>query len=272
MLLVFMAAPIVWSIYSSFTNTALTGPNAKDPQWIGFDNYTRLFSDPVFPKSLLLTLVFVLASAVVGQNILGMMLALLMRSGNKMVASVTGAVVVTAWVLPEIVAAFAMYAFFVNDGTLNQVLGLIGITGQNWLYALPMFSIILANIWRGTAFSMMVYSAALDDVAEEITEASQIDGANRRQQLIFITLPIIKNTISTNLMLITLQTLSTFTLIFVMTAGGPSNGSMTLPVLAYEQAFGFFDVGYGSAIATVMVAVGALFAIVYVRLLRPEKS
>lgn len=272
MLLVFMAGPILWSLYSSFTNTALTGPNAKNPQWIGLDNYSRLLSDPVFPSSVVLTLVFVLASAVVGQNCLGMVLALLMRTGNKVVVAVTGAVVVTAWVLPEIVAAFAMYAFFVDAGTLNQMLAAVGITGANWLYALPMFSIILANIWRGTAFSMMVYRAALDDVAVEITEAAQIDGANARQQLFRITLPVIKNTIATNLMLITLQTLSVFTLIFVMTAGGPGNRSMTLPVFAYEQAFGFFDIGYGSAIATVMIIVGALFAGLYVRLLRPGKS
>lgn len=272
MLLVFMAGPILWALYSSFTNIALTGPNAKNPKFIGLGNYARLLDDPIFPKTVLLTVIFVLLSAVIGQNFMGMGLALLMTHSNKAVVTLTGAVVVTAWVLPEIVAAFAMYAFFVDAGTLNQMLGFIGITGPNWLFALPMFSIILANVWRGTAFSMMVYRAALDDVPLEITEAAQIDGASAVQRLFRITLPMIRNSIMTNLMLITLQTLSVFTLIFVMTAGGPANKSMTLPVYAYEQAFKFFDVGYGSAVAMVMIVVGVIFATAYVRLLRPGKE
>lgn len=272
LLVVFMAGPILWSLYSSFTNTALTGPNAQNPQWIGWDNYIRLLADPIFPQSVWLTVVFVLVSAVIGQNVLGMALALLMRSANRTVVVVTGTIVVTAWVLPEIVAAFAMYAFFVGGGTLNQLLGLLGLDGPNWLFTAPMAAIILANVWRGTAFSMLVYRAALDDVSSEITEAAQLDGANAVQRLFRVTIPVIKNSIATNLMLITLQTLSVFTLVFVMTAGGPGNKSMTLPVLAYEQAFGFLNIGYGSAIATVMLVVGVLFAGVYVRLLKPGKD
>ena len=272
LLLLFMAGPIVWSLYGSFTNAALSGPNAANPQWIGLDNYTRLLGDPLFPKSVWLTVLFVFVSALIGQNVLGMSLALLMARANKGLSGLIGGVVVTAWVLPEIVAAFAAYAFFTGDGTLNQLLGAVGLDGPNWLYTFPMMAVIMANIWRGTAFSMMVYRAALDDVPPELIEAAQIDGAGPFQRLMRITLPVIKTAISTNLMLTTLQTLSVFTLIFVMTAGGPSNGSMTLPVLAYEQAFRFLDVGYGTAIATVMLVVGALFSVVYIRLLRTGKD
>lgn len=272
LLLLFMAGPVIWSLYGSFTNAALTGPNAQNPQWIGIDNYTRLLEDPDFPRSVWLTVVFVLASAVVGQNVLGMALALLMSRAGPAVSAVIGGVVVAAWVLPEIVAAFVMYAFFTGEGTLNQLLGLVGVEGPNWLFVAPMFAVILANIWRGTAFSMMVYRASLDDVSPEIVEAAQIDGAGPAQRLFRITLPVIKNSIATNLMLITLQTLSVFTLIFVMTAGGPSNRSMTLPLLAYEEAFNFLDVGYGTAIATVMLVVGAVFSVVYIRMLRPGKD
>ncbi|MPV35579.1 carbohydrate ABC transporter permease [Georgenia subflava] len=272
LLLLFMAGPVLWSLYGSFTNAALTGPNAKDPQWIGADNYVRLLQDPDFPRSVVLTVVFVLFSAVIGQNVLGMALALLMTRASGGVSALIGGVVVAAWVLPEIVAAFVMYAFFTGEGTLNQLLGLVGVDGPNWLFVAPMFAVILANIWRGTAFSMMVYRAALDDVPPEIVEAAQIDGAGPAQRLFRITLPVIKGTIATNLMLITLQTLSVFTLIFVMTAGGPSNRSMTLPLLAYEEAFNFLDVGYGTAIATVMLLVGVLFSVVYIRMLRPGRD
>ena len=141
------------------------------------------------------------------------------------------------------------------------MLGGIGITGPDWLYSTPMLAVILANIWRGTAFSMMVYSAALAEVPPELTEAAQLDGANGMQRLAWVTLPVIRRSISTNLMLTTLQTLSVFTLIYVMTGGGPGTDSSTLPILAYQEAFKFAQVGYGTAIATVMIVVGGIFSV-----------
>jgi multiple sugar transport system permease protein len=269
LLVVFLAGPVVWSFYGSFTDAALSGSSAQNPVWVGFDNYLHLLRDPVFPLSLWLTVVFVVASAIVGQNILGLGIALLMDKANSVVTAVVGTVVVAAWVLPEIVAAFVAYAYFSKDGTLNQVLAGLGMTGPNWLYSLPMLAIVLANVWRGTAFSMMVYRAALNDVPIEITEAAMIDGAGGMKRLLLITIPMIKTSITTNLMLITLQTLSVFTLVWVMTAGGPGNNSTTLPVMAYQEAFKFGDIGYGTAIATVMLIIGGLFSIVYIRALRP---
>jgi multiple sugar transport system permease protein len=270
LLALFMLGPVIWSFYGSFTNAALTGPAALNPEWIGLDNYTALVGDPDFPKSLWLTVLFVFLSAVVGQNVLGIALAGLLRSAVKPVRSIASTVVVAAWVLPEIVAAFAAYAFFHSEGTLNAMLGGIGITGPDWLYSTPMLAVILANIWRGTAFSMMVYSAALAEVPPELTEAAQLDGANGLQRLAWVTLPVIRRSISTNLMLTTLQTLSVFTLIYVMTGGGPGTDSSTLPILAYQEAFKFAQVGYGTAIATVMIIVGAVFSVIYIRALRPE--
>ena len=267
---VFLLGPVIWSFYGSLTDASLTGSAAQGASFVGFDNYLELFSDPDFPKSVLLTLVFLVASAIVGQNVLGLALALLMRSAHRVVRALVGTFVVTAWVLPEIVASFAAYAFFNDTGTLNSMLGLIGIDGPNWLFNLPMVSVILANIWRGTAFSMLVYSAALHDVPQEITESAEVDGARGWQRLVFITLPMIRRSITTNLMLTTLQTLSVFTLIFVMTGGGPGTESSTLPILAYQEAFQFSQLGFGTAIATILLVVGALFSFVYIRALRPE--
>lgn len=272
LLAVFLAGPVAWSFYGSFTNAALSGSNAKNPAWVGLANYDKLLQDPVFPLSLGLTVVFVLASAIIGQNLLGLGIALTMEKATPLISSVVGTVVVAAWVLPEIVAAFVAYAYFSEDGTLNQVLAALGMTGPNWLYSFPMLAIVLANTWRGTAFSMMVYRAALNDVPVEITEAAMIDGAGGMKRLVLITLPMIKTSITTNLMLITLQTLSVFTLVWVMTAGGPGNQSTILPVMAYQEAFRFGDIGYGTAIATVMLVIGALFSVIYIRALRPGRK
>ncbi|TLM72135.1 carbohydrate ABC transporter permease [Pseudarthrobacter sp. NamB4] len=272
LLLVFLAGPVFWAFNASFTNAGLTGRSARDPSWVGLDNYQRLLADPVFPLSLLLTVMFVAGSAVLGQNLLGLVLALLMRRARPAVSAVVGTTVVAAWVLPEIVAAFAAYAYFSGDGTLNQLLRVLGLGGQDWLYAFPMMAIMLANVWRGTAFSMLVYRAALNDVPAEVTEAAQMDGAHGWQRLAFITLPMIRGSITTNLMLVTLQTLAVFTLVWVMTAGGPANASTTLPVLAYLEAFKFGDIGYGTAVASVLILIGAAFGLVYIRLLKDSRS
>lgn len=271
LLLVFLAGPVFWAFQASFTNTGLTGRNARNPEWVGLENYQRLVLDPVFPLSLGLTVLFVGGSAVLGQNLLGLALAVLMRRARRAVSAVVGTAVVAAWVLPEIVAAFAAYAYFSRDGTLNQLLGGLGAGQPDWLYTWPMAAVVLANIWRGTAFSMLVYRAALNDIPAEVVEAAQMDGAGGWQRLAFITLPMIRNSIATNLMLITLQTLAVFTLIWVMTAGGPANSSTTLPVLAYQEAFKFGDIGYGTAVASVLLLIGAVFGVGYLRLLREGK-
>ncbi len=269
LLSVFLVGPIVSSFYGSFTNASLTGPAAAGSSFVGFKNYIDLFKSPDFPVSVLLTVVFVLLSAVVGQNVVGMILALLLRTGNRIVGAIVSTIVVGAWVLPEIVAAFASYAFFSTNGTLNGLLQAFGMTGTDWLYVFPMFSVIMANVWRGAAFSMLIYSAALQEVPPEITEAAEVDGATGPKRFLYVTLPMIRGSISTNMMLITLQTLSVFTLIYVMTAGGPGNKSMTLPVLAYQEAFKFSELGYGTAIATILLLVGGVFAVVYIRVLKP---
>jgi multiple sugar transport system permease protein len=272
LLLLFLGGPIVWALYGSFTDAGLTGASAKNPEWIGLENYRSLFTDPLFPRSLWLTFLFVLGSAVIGQNCLGLALALIMQRANRVVAGIVGSCVVAAWVLPEIVAAFIVYAFFFRDGMLNQLTGLAGLPAVDWLYEYPMVALVLANIWRGTAFSMMNYQAALNDVPPEITESATIDGAGGMKRLRFITLPMIKRSIATNLMLITLLTLGTFTLIYVVTRGGPLNASTTLPIMAYEQAFQYGDIGYGTAIAVVMLFIGAVFSIAYIRMLRERKD
>lgn len=270
LLLIFLLGPIIQAFYGAFTNASLTGSAAQNTEFVGLKNFTDLFADPDFPKSVLLTVVFLVFSAIIGQNVLGLGLALLLRNGSKPVRVVVSTIVVGAWIMPEIVASFAAYAFFAKEGTLNAILGGVGIQGPTWLYTFPMLSVILANIWRGTAFSMLVYSAAINDVPPDITESAEVDGASGWQRLTAITIPMIRRSISTNLMLTTLQTLSVFTLIYVMTGGGPGTNSSTLPILAYQEAFSFSELGFGTAIAVILLLVGALFSLIYLRALKPE--
>ena len=269
LLVVFLAGPILYCVYSAFTDMALTG--AAGAHFVGLDNFRKAFTSDEFRQSLVYTLVFTILSAVIGQNILGMVLALLMRSGTAWVRALVSAIVIGAWVMPEVVAGYLWSAFLGDDGSLNRFLGLLSIPKQSWLFTVPILAVSLANVWRGTAFSMLVYSAALSEVPKEIEESATMDGAGTFQRLWSVTLPMIRRSITTNLMLITLQTLSVFGLIWTMTRGGPSNKSETLPLFAYQQAFQLSQLGYGTALALVLLAIGAVFSLVYLRALRLEE-
>ncbi|MBH5337078.1 sugar ABC transporter permease [Streptomyces pactum] len=268
LLLLFLGGPICYCVYLALTDMRLTGSSSTS--FVGLDNFRRAFGDPDFRNAVVLTLVFTIVSSVIGQNTLGLALAVLMRRASRPVRILTGAVVIAAWVLPEIVAGFLLYAFFRREGTLNAVLDQLGLPAQNWLFTLPILAVSFANVWRGTAFSMLVYSAALDAVPKEVEEAAEVDGASGVRRLWYVTLPVIRRAIGTNLMLNTLQTLSVFGLIWAMTRGGPGNRSQTLPVFMYDQAFLKSLIGYGTAIALLLLLVGAVFATVYLRLLREE--
>ncbi|WP_055488493.1 carbohydrate ABC transporter permease [Streptomyces sp. WMMB 322] len=268
LLLLFLAGPIAYCVYIAFTDMQLTGQASAS--FVGLDNFERAFKDDDFRNAVVLTLVFTLVSSILGQNTLGLALAALMARSSKTVRSVTGAVVISAWVLPEIVAGFLLYTFFNKEGTLNAVLEWLSLPSQNWLYTLPIIAVSFANVWRGTAFSMLVYSAALSEIPKEVTESAEVDGAGAWQRLWRITLPMIRRSIGTNLMLNTLQTLSVFGLIWAMTRGGPGNRSQTLPIFMYDQAFNKSLIGYGTAVALLLLVVGALFSVVYLRLMREE--
>lgn len=268
LLALFLAGPILWSVYIAFTNETLTGSASVHSRFVGVANFVKLFGDPNFLNSFLLTFVFVIGSAVIGQNTLGLIIALLQRGRGRVTRSVVNGVVIAAWVVPEVVAAACWFSFLAEEGTLNRVLGL----SQEWLYTAPMLAVILANIWRGTAFSMLVYSAALSEVPADLVEAAAVDGAGPGRRLLHITLPLIRRSIMANLMLITLQTLASFGLIYALTGGGPGTASQTTPLYMYEQAFRYFEIGYGSAIALVMLVIGALFSLVYLRLIKVEDS
>ncbi|RMI38327.1 carbohydrate ABC transporter permease [Streptomyces triticirhizae] len=270
LLAVFFLGPVLWSVYAAFTDAALTGPTARDANFVGLRNFTRLFGDDRFAWAIWATVIFAVASGIVGQNGLGLTLALLLRGRARWLRNVIGVLLVGAWVLPEIVAGFTLYAFFTADGSLDAVLTGLHLPSPDWLVEHPMLTVVLANIWRGTAFSWMVYTAALDEIPQEIEDAAATDGADGWRRLVFVTLPLIRRAMLTNLMVVTLQTLAVFTLIFVLTGGGPSGATETVPLYMYQQAFRFFQLGQGTAIALVLLAIGGLFSLLYLRVLKPE--
>ena len=264
---ILFAYPIGYAVYLAFTDLELIGPTAQNYTWTGLANFNRLVGDPTFWQSTWLTLVFVVGSGIIAQTVLGMALALLLRRALRPLRITIGIVIVTAWIIPEISAAFVFYAFGTQGGLLGQV---IGHPGEDFLSTVPLLIVCIANVWRNAAFSMLVFSAGLRNVPEEIEEAAQLEGASYWRRLFTVTLPILRPTIVTNLLLLTLINISDFTLIFAMTQGGPGTSTAILPVYMYIQAFQFNNLGYGSMIALALVLIGALLSLVYVRQLKPE--
>ena len=270
-LLCFFIVPIILTIYYSFTNLALSGSNAQNLQFVGLSNYKRMLTDPTTITSIKNTLIFLVGS-LAGQTILGFLIAYFMKQKARVFRSVVGPCFLIGWVMPEIVVALCFMAFFKENGTLNAILGIVGVRNISWLYEHPMISVIIANIWHGTAFSMLNFQSALDNVSGDIEEAARVDGANRVQVLWKIIIPCIKDTIATNIMLNTLSTLEVYGLIYAMTGGGPANKTTTLPIYMYNQGLKGMQLGFGTAIGMLILFVGVICSILYTRILGTKEK
>ncbi|MGH2389959.1 MAG: carbohydrate ABC transporter permease, partial [Chloroflexota bacterium] len=172
--------------------------------------------------------------------------------------------------VPEIVAGFIWLAFGGNNGTLARILSPVSSGGSDLLVNAPLVLVSVATIWATAAFSMLVFTAGLHGLPEEVLEAATMDGANLRQRILHIELPMLKTTIATNLILVTLSVLTDFTLIFTLTAGGPGTETTTLPLYVFQEAISFTVLGYGTAAAVILIAVAAVVSVLYVLLLRIE--
>lgn len=269
LLLAFFIIPIVLTVYYSFTNMALTGAAAQNFQFIGLENYKRILSDPNTLVSIRNTFIFLIGS-LVGQSVLGFLIAYFMKGKAKAFRSVVGPCILAGWVMPEIVVSLCCLAFFDVSGTFNKIIGTLHIPGVDFIYGHPMMTVIIANVWHGTAFSMLNFQSALDNVSGDIEEAARVDGANRIQTLVRIIVPCIKDTIATNTMLNTLSTLGVFGLIWALTGGGPGMSTTTLPIYMYNQGLKNFQLGQGTAVGMILLFVGAVCSIIYTRLLKSD--
>jgi multiple sugar transport system permease protein len=262
---VLFLAPIGYALYLAFTNLQLAGLHAASYGFTGLDNPRRLLDDTQFSESTKLTVIFLVASTIVGQTVLGMVLALVMRRVLAPLRILIGAVVVLAWVLPEVTAGFVWYAFAQPGGTLSSVLHS---PSENYLSTFPLLVVCVANAWRNVAFSMLMFSAALRNLPTEVVEAAEMEGASTARRLVRIVVPMMRGTIVTNLLLVTLGNLSTFTLVWVMTQGGPGTATSILPVYMYLVSFSYNDLGYGSMIGLAVIVLGAIFSLTYAYTLR----
>lgn len=266
---VFLVFPALWTLYIGITDYQLTGPSAAAPRVVGTDNFTAALDDPLFANSLGLTALFVLGSAVVGQNALGFGLAWLLRRARPVLRHTVEGLVLLAWILPGPVVAYLWFAVLSRDGgTLGLLLDR---PGTAWLVEYPMASLIVFNTWRGTAFSMLLYASALATVPPSHLETARLVGASGWQTVRDVVFPHLRGHVLTNTLLISLWTANDFTP-FLLTAGGPNHGSEVLPVLIYRQALEGGRLGYASAMSALLLVANLVVALVYLRLLRGRRA
>nr|WP_221493851.1 sugar ABC transporter permease [Actinomadura coerulea] len=262
---VFLVFPALWTLYLGTTDYRLTGVAASEPRFVGTDNYRTVLGDGDFHRSLWLTLQFVLGSAVIGQTVLGFSIAWVMRDRPGPVRRLVEGLVLLAWILPSSVIAFLWIALLDRDGgTLNAVLGT---PGTAWLLDHPMACVVVFNVWRGTAFSMMLYGAALGNVPPSHLETARLAGASTWQTLRDAVFPRIRGHLLTSLLLVSLWTFNDFTP-FLITAGGPDGRSEIMSVYVYRTALGDGRLGFGAAISLIMILINLVIALLYLRALR----
>ena len=263
----FLLFPFVWVVAISFTDRTLLGAAAANPQVVGLDNFRQLFDldtwmrSGEFGRSLVLTVYFVILS-LIGQVALGLGIALAFNRRKGFLRETIFTLVTLAWILPEAAIAFTWTSFLDPNGTLNTVLGSLGLGSPDWLLEAPMASIVMFNIWRGTAFSMLLFSAALGNVRPSYLETADVLGANAWQRFRDVLLPMIKAQLATALILVTLWTFNVFTP-FLLTQGGPAFQTDIIAIHTYRIAFRYFEFGLGSAIAVIVMAINFVLAGIY---------
>ncbi len=271
MITVFTLAPALWAVYVSFTDLALAGPKALDFNLIGLRNYVKLFSDRNFQNSLILSLQYTFFTNL-GQFIIGLTAALILNQRRLAGQNLLLAAIVLPMVIPGITQALIWSSMLGAGefGTLNRLLGYVGIEPVLWTRSVPMLSIVLINFWNNSGFAMILFLAGLESIPKEVIESATIDGANGWQQLVRIKLPLIRYVVLLWLLLNTIGCFGMFDLVFALTRGGPGNATELVGIYVYNQSFQFFELGYGSAAAMVMLLISLLLAFIYVRLMRVE--
>lgn len=264
-LFAFFFVPMLDVIRLSFTNSSLT----KLKYVYTFKSYKKVLKDTAFPGILNATFVFV-AVSVVFQFLLGFIIAYCVDKGEKM--HMRGTVLVRtisliSWAIPGVAIGIIWKLMYTeNDaGILNYILSLLGKNSIAYLSdaknALP--AVCVANVWRGTAQSMILLYSGLKTVSNDVLEAADCDGANEFEKIISVILPSIKSVILINILLNIINTFNTFDMIISLTGGGPGHSTEVLVLSAYKTIFQQLDMGKGCAIAVILLVINIIFAVLY---------
>ena len=272
-LAVFYAYPLYRNIDLSLRNYTVRSFVQGDAPFTGLANYRTVLDDPVFAPALLHTVVFT-AVCLVFQYAIGLALAVFFHQHFRLSATLR-ALFLVPWLLPLIVSA-STWSWMLNSdsGIVNALLHAVGIGPVNWLTSpsWALASVIIANIWIGVPFNLVVLHSGLQSIPTSLYEAAALDGANAWQRFWRITLPLLRPVSAITLLLGLVYTLKVFDIIWIMTKGGPADSSTTFATWSYQLGFGNLlpAFGPGAAVGNLLVVAALVFGLLYLRLQRKQ--
>lgn len=267
--------PIVRTIWLSFHKVGLADLATGTGPWVGTDNYTKLLTQPFFWTVLRNTVGLALACVVLTM-VLGTLVALLLQRLPGPVRLVVSIVVLLPWAMPR-VAASIVWKWMFNDqfGVVNWALTAIGLDsfkGYSWfLDPIVAFGVItVIVVWQSFPFIAITMLAGLQAVPHEVVEAARMDGASGWRIFWSVTVPLLRPVLLILVILSTIWDFKIFTQVFVMTEGGPARGTYVLGLYSWIESFTKLNLGYGAAIATVMLLILLAITGLYIRSMRRE--
>ncbi|MBN1285821.1 MAG: sugar ABC transporter permease [Anaerolineae bacterium] len=260
--------PMLASLYFSFTDYNII----EQPSWVGLDNYAQLFQDPLFWQSIKVTLQFSALALPLGL-LTGFALALLL---NQAIPGVR--IWRTIYFLPSVLSGVAVTLLWIlifnpKIGIINQLLALVGIDGPGWLsdpyWSVP--ALVIISLW-GIGQTMIIYLAGLQGIPTDLYDASKVDGANAWQRFWSVTLPMMTPVLLYNLVLGLIASFSYFTQAYIASSsisggelGGPVRSTLFYNLYLYQNAFRYFEMGYASAMAWVLLVIVLLLTLLIFR-------
>lgn len=275
--LVFLIAlaglPLVYNVLMSFQQVDMFTLGVLFRPWAGFENYVAVVQQPEFWLVTRNTLIFVFCS-MAGQFILGFALAIFFAQDFPGASTIRGLFLVS-WVMPGLVVGGIWSFILAGDfGVLNAMLKGLGLTDATIFWksdpAFSIWAVVIANIWLGLAFNMLLLSVGLAAIPRDIYEAAELDGANAFQRFWTITLPMMRSTIGAVLSLGLIGTLQQFDLFPAITEGGPANTSTVAGYWSWQMSFQLYDFAKGATISVMMFLLVLFASVVYVRSTRHE--
>ncbi len=265
--------PLLYNILMSFQEVDMFSLGSLIRPFVGLDNYVELFRQPETISILRNTVIFVVGS-IAGQFVIGFGLALFFWTNFPGATWLRGLFLVS-WVMPGLVVGAIWNWILAGDfGVLNFMLREAGLISTNIFWrsdpSFSLWAVVLANIWLGTSFNMILLSVGLSAIPADLYEAAEMDGANAWQRFWTITLPMMRSTIGAIIALGLIFTLQQFDLFAAITDGGPNNSSNVAQYWAWDLSFRQYDFGKGATISVIMTVFVMVAAMVYVRSTRHE--
>lgn len=275
LLLIFVFLPLVQTFYYSLFRWSSIDPTLH---FVGLENFVRIFSDKLVGRGLINNVWYAVGSLAF-QVYLALVLAAVLESGlvgNRIAAFFRSALFLPSVLAVTVVGVAWQLLYQPEQGLVNQLLGAMGLESlaRPWLGSekTAIFSVIAVSQWQYTGYSMLLFLVAIQAIPKELYEAATIDGANRIQQFFSITVPGVRETTLVLVSITVIGAFKVFDIIWVMTGGGPNHASQVLGTYLYRAGFRDDEMGYASALATILFAITFVLTAVQMRLRRGGKG